>query len=83
MSNNYPAWRFTAEGLSVVVLSPEEDSMLGSSWSDQVPASFDPVKAPTYRRADLVVKPVDVEEIAASIAEAPARRKPGPKPKVQ
>lgn len=83
MSNNYPAWRFTADGKSVVALSPEEDSLLDSSWSDQVPPNFDPVKAPTYRRADLVVKPVDVEEIAAAIVEAPARRKPGPKPKVQ
>lgn len=74
---SYPAWRFGPEGASVVVLSPEEDSMLGKDWSDKVPDGFDPVKAPTYQRADMVVKPVDVE----AIAEAVMRRKPGPKPK--
>lgn len=78
MSNNYPAFRFGPEGASVVVLSPEEDGMLDSTWSDQVPADFDPVKAPTYPRVDLVVKPVDVEAIVQSVV----RRKPGPKPKV-
>lgn len=51
--------------------------MLGKEWSDKVPDGFDPVKAPTYPRADLVVKPLDVE----AIAEAVVRRKPGPKPK--
>lgn len=81
MSNNYPAFRFGPAGASVVVLSPEEDAMLDSTWSDKVPENFDPVKAPTYRRVDLVVKPVDVEAIAASIEAAPVRRKPGPKPK--
>jgi len=73
----YPAWRFGSDGASVVVLSPEEDSMLGKDWTDKVPDSFDPVKAPTYQRADMVLKPVDVE----AIAEAVVRRKPGPKPK--
>lgn len=77
--NNYPAWRFNTEGQSVVVCSPEEDSMLDESWGTTVPEDFDPTKHPTYPRADLVVKSIDVE----AIAEAVVRRKPGPKPKVQ
>lgn len=79
MSNNYPAWRFSAEGKSVVVLSPEEDSMLDSSWGTTVPEDFDPSQHPTYRAIGFVEKPVDVEAIAQEVA--PVRRKPGPKPK--
>lgn len=71
----YPAWRFGPEGASVVVLSPEEDSMLGKEWSDKVPENFDPVKAPTYRSASLVEKPVDVEEIAEEVKRKPGRPK--------
>ena len=81
MSNNYPAWRFSAEGQSVVVCSPEEDSMLDSSWGTTVPEGFDPEKHPTYGAVALVEKPVDVEAIAAAIEGAPVRRKPGPKPR--
>lgn len=83
MSNNYPAWRFSANGQSVVVCSPEEDSMLDSTWGTTVPDGFDPSKHPTYKAVAFVEKPVDVEAIAEAVAEAPARRKPGPKPKVQ
>jgi hypothetical protein len=81
LSNNYPAWRFSAQGQSVVVLSPEEDAMLGKDWSEKVPADFEPAKHPTYRDVGLVEQPVDVEAIAEGVADAPVRRKPGPKPK--
>jgi hypothetical protein len=64
----YPAWRFGPEGASVVVLSPEEDSMLGDEWSDKVPENFDPVTAPTYSSVVLIEKPFEVEEV---------KRKPG------
>jgi hypothetical protein len=67
MSNSYPAWRFGPEGSSVVVLSPEEDSMLGDSWSDQVHEGFDPKTAPTVSSVYLIEKPFEVE----------AKRKPG------
>lgn len=79
-ANNYPAWRFGPDGTSVVILSPEEDSMLGKGWSDKVHEGFDPKTAPTYRSVDHVPTPVDVEAIAESV-DAPVRRKPGPKPK--
>jgi hypothetical protein len=72
MSNNYPAWRFGPEGSSVVVLSPEEDSMLGASWSDKVHEGFDPTTAPTYTSVEFVPEPVDVEAIAEAV-----KRKPG------
>lgn len=82
--NNYPAWRFSVEGQSVVVCSPEEDSMLDSTWGTTVPENFDPTKHPTYKAVEFVEKPVDVEAIADEVTAAPAaRRKPGPKPKAQ
>jgi hypothetical protein len=81
--NNYPAWRFSTEGQSVIVCSPEEDSMLDESWGTIVPEGFDPKEHPTYPNVELVPLDVDVEAIAAAIGDAPVRRKPGRKPKVQ
>jgi len=78
MKHNYPAFRFHQDGSSVVILSPEEDSMLDSGWSDKVPEGFDPVKAPTYRNVAFVPKAVDVEQIAEEVA----KRKPGRPKKV-
>ena len=71
--HEYPSFRFGPDGASVVVLSPEEDSMLGKDWSDKAPEDFDPVKAPTYRSVSLVEKPIDVEQIAEEIKRKPGR----------
>lgn len=75
MSNSYPAWRFGPNATSVVILSPEEDSMLGPDWSDKVHADFDPITAPTYPSVSLVPVPVDVEAIAEAIKRKPGRPK--------
>ena len=53
-SHDYPAWRFHSDGMRVVVCSPEEDSMLDSSWTDKVHDNFDPAKAPTFSNVALV-----------------------------
>ena len=74
-ANNYPAWRFGPEGSSVVVLSPEEDSLLGSSWSDQVHEGFDPKTAPTYPGVEFVPMPIDVDAIAEGTKRKPGRPK--------
>lgn len=64
----YPAWRFGPEGASVIVLSPEDDSMLGESWSDKPPENWKSVLAPTYSSVVLIEKDFVVEEV---------KRKPG------
>ncbi len=69
----YPAWRFTADGKSVVVMSPEEASMLDASWSDKIPEDWRSEGHPTYRSVELIEKPVDVEQIAEEVV----KRKPG------
>lgn len=73
----YPAWRFGPGGTSVVVYSPEDDSQLGSAWSDQVPEDFQPKGHPTYMTVAFAASDSEGKE------DAPARRKPGRPPKVQ
>lgn len=77
--NNYPAWRFGPGGTSVVINSPEEDSMLPEGWSDKVPEDFDPTKHPTYGQFDVIPRPVLVEKIAEELEEKfqAEKRKPG------
>lgn len=79
MSNDYPAFRFGPNGSSVVILSPEDDSMLPAGWSDKAPADFDPKGHPTYGSFDTVPRPVLVEKIAEELeAKFQAeKRKPG------
>lgn len=48
----YPAWRFGPGATSVVVNSPEEDSLLGGEWSDKIPEGFQPEGHPTFRTAE-------------------------------
>lgn len=74
----YPAWRFGPEGRSVVVCSPEEDSLLDESWSAKIPEGFQPEGHPTYRSVEFVEKAVNVEQIAEEVA----KRKPGRPKKV-
>lgn len=83
--NNYPAYRFGPNGSSVVILSPEDDSMLPKGWSDKVPEGFDPKGHPTHGSFDTVPRPVLVDEIAAELEQKvqAERRKPGPKPKAK
>jgi hypothetical protein len=73
--NNYPAWRFHADGMSVVVHSPEEDSLLTGGWSDKVHADFDPKTAPTYRSVEHVPAPIDIDAIAEQVKRKPGRPK--------
>jgi len=75
MSNNYPAFRFGPNGTSVVIHSPEEDSMLPSGWSDKPGEGFDPKTAPTYASVEYVPVPVDVEAIAEEVKLKPGRPK--------
>ena len=81
--NNYPAWRFSTEGQSVVVCSPEEDSMLDETWGTTVPEGFDPAKHPTFKAVEFIPVPVDVDAIADEIEAAPAPARRGRKPKAQ
>lgn len=77
--NNYPAFRFGPNGTSVVILSPEDDSMLPKGWSDKVPEGWSGVGHPTYGSFDTVPQPVLVEEIAKELEEMvqAEKRKPG------
>ena len=72
--SNYPAWRFNAEGQSVIVHSEDDDDMLGDAWGTTVPEAFDPKLHPTFKAVEHVPAPVDVDAIAEQVAE---RSKPG------
>jgi len=74
--SNYPAWRFNAEGQSVIVHSEADDAALGDAWGTTVPEAFDPKLHPTFKAVEHVPTPIDVEAIAEEVA-APERRKPG------
>lgn len=98
-SKEYPAWRFGPNATSVVVLSPEEDSMLGSEWSDKPPEDFNPEGHPTFRTVEMAAAEDKLQAAERAVAERkvvveaadarrpkepePVRNKPGPKPKVQ
>lgn len=72
----YPAFRFGPDNTSVVVLSPEEDSLLDEQWSDKPPEVFDAKTAPTYGNVNMIPRKIDVDAIAEVI-----KRKPGRPPK--